>query len=122
VEQGLPRFREDHLLRFAQFYLGFSAYDVVYTASRGGPAGTDEAKVKRSAKLAMDMFRAFTTLPELSMAQRRIIGKGIRTIGVLLETGMAMKGVNERFGWIARAWRNFRVRQTAKRGERRASK
>jgi len=116
VEKGLPDFNDDHLLRFAEFHLGFSAYDVLYSASRGGPAGTDVARVKRIGKLAMDIFRAFTTLPELSMAQRRLIGKGIRTNGIVLETGLRIQGVDERYRYIARAWRNFRVRQVSKRG------
>jgi hypothetical protein len=62
----------------------------------------------------MDIFRAFTTLPELSMAQRRLIGKGIRTNGIVLEIGMRLQGVHERYRWIARAWRNFRVHQGKK--------
>jgi hypothetical protein len=114
VEQGLPQFSDDELLRFAELYIGFAAYDAVYTAFCEDPAGTDEARVRRRAKLAMDIFRAFTTLPELSMAQRRLIGKGIRTNGIVLETGMRIQGVHERYSWIARDWRNFRVRQGKK--------
>jgi hypothetical protein len=115
-EQGIAQFSNGELLRFIEQDVAFPAFWSIRVSCEGGFAGVDLRRILKKHQLAMGIFRAITVLPGLSERQRKIIGKGICSIGVLLGDAMEWLGVYDRLGFISRQWCNFRVGQTRRRG------